>query len=296
VTTAQNVIDKIRGHRLLAGISEQRDKLSTAYFVGAPELRLTYSLTGIGPGTRLSIGQTVFHVWSVTAAGLVVSVAAGEDGSPDQDAAVNSIVRVNPRYTDWAIFNEINSDLAALSAEGLFRMNTYEFDYNTQFDAFDLPLTDLQQEYELRYQTPSSRRDWPRLPKQYWRIDRNANLTDFPSGLSLRLYAALPANGYKVRLTYQAPFTPLASATSDLSTTGLPTTAYRLLEVGAVVSLAAPREMKRTQGESQPNPRRQEQIPSGGALRAYQGVAEQRRQWISEERGRLLQQWPVRGD
>lgn len=289
MTTGQQVIDRVRSD--LLGGSEQRDKLSSAYFAGGSLLSLTYSVQGIGPGTRLGVGQNVFHVWNLAGA-LQVNVAAGEDGAPDVDAPLNTMVRVNPRYTDWAIFNEINNELAALSTLGLFQMKTHEFTYNSQFDAFNLPVTDLQREYELTYQTPSTRRDWPRLNRPRWRVDRNANLTDFPQGIALHLFAGLHS-GYKVRFTYEAPFTPLANPAADVTTTGLPASAVDLLVLGAFINLAAPREVKRNQGEAQPNPRRQEQIPSGGMLRAYQGVQARHDRRVSEERARLRALWPV---
>src|SRR5262245_30917117 len=293
MTTAQNLIDHVRA-RLLSGLSEQRNQLAAPYTAGTGTLTLQHAVTGIGPNSRLSIGQTVFHVWSITPAG-VATVLAGEDGSPDVNAVSGAPVRVNPRFTDFQVFQEINRDLADLSTQGLFQMKTKELVYDAAFDAFDVAaVTDLQQEYELYYQTPSTRRQWVRLAKQLWRVERNADLTDFPSGLALRIFRRLHT-GYKIRLLYKAPFTQLAAATSDMTTTALPTTAYDLPELGAFIALAWVREVKRNLTEAQPEPRRQGAAPPGGMLRAPQGVAELRRRRISDERARLHEQWSTRG-
>jgi len=293
MATGQTLVDNVRA-RLLSGISEQRNRLAENYVAGSGTLTLEFPTTGIGPGTRLSVGQSVFYVWSSPASGVVV-VQAAEDGSPDENHNDGETVRVNPRFTDYRIFQEVNTDLADLSAQGLFQMKTKEFTYNSQFEAFDLTgVSDLQQEYEIYAELPGSRKEWKRLDKLRWRVERTANIVDFPSGLALRIFSQLH-NGYLVRLLYKAPFTPLATAAANMTTTGLPATAYDLPELGAFVTLVGPREVKRNMGEGQPEPRRQEQIPSGGLLRAAQFAAVQRRQRISAERARLHEQWSTRG-
>lgn len=295
MTTGQNVVDKVRA-RLLSGLSEQRNKLGALYTAGDPTITLQFPATGIGPQSRLSIGQTVFHVWSITPAG-VATIQAGEDGSPDATPTypVGTLVRVHPRFTDYQVFQEINTDIADLSALGLFQMKPKEFTYNSQFDAFDLAgVTDLGQEYEVFAETPSSRKEWLRLDKTKWRVERLASTTDFPSGLALRIFQPLH-NGYKIRLLYKAPFTPLATVSADMTTTGLPTTAYDIPELGAFAALAWVREAKRNMTEAQSEPRRQQAAPSGGMLRSAQAALAQRQRRISSERARLHEQWPTRG-
>lgn len=296
--TVADTIAKTRS-RLLSGVSEQRNRLIAPYTAGSGTLSFEFPMTAISAGTRLSVGQTVFHVYSVNVGAMTAAVQAGEDGSPDVNAATGDVVRINPRFPDWRIYQEINNDLNDLTGRGLFQMKTHELTYTSQFDAFDLPLTDLLAEYAVRFEDPSTRRDWFYLNRPNWRVERNSNTTDFPSGLALHLLSArggyFPVTGYTVQLLYKAPFTPFTAVTDDLADSGLPSTAFDLLELGAFVNLVAPRELKRNMGESQPNPRRQEEIPSGGVLRAYQGVAAQRERRIATELARLVQQWPVRG-
>lgn len=295
--TAGTLVDLVRG-KLLSGISEQRNRLAMDYTAGSEELNLEFPTTGIGPGTRLSIGQSVFHTWSVNQSSGVVSVAAGEDGSPDGNLTTGSMVRVNPRFTDWAIFREINTELSDLSASGLYQMQTFEFIYTTDKDAFEIPVTDLQEPYAVAYQDPSTRKSWPYLPRPYWRLERESNTTDFPSGLALHFldgYDVLgPHSAYKVRLLYRAPFTVFATTADLVSSTGLPSTATDIVQLGATLRLVAPREIKRNFTESQPNPRRGEEVPSGGAQRSWAGTASLRQARIVAEAARLAKQFPTR--
>lgn len=290
MTTCQDLINQVRGD-LLSGVSEQRNRLAQPYTAGGASLTLEFATTGIGVGTRLSVGQTVFTVVDVNTPAKVVSVIAGEDGSPDVNASTGAGVRVNPRFPDYRVFREINNELRAL-APRLFQMKTFETTYSTALDGYDIPVTDLLLEYRVRYRTPSTRKEWPYLPRINWRLERNADLTDFPSGQCLHLLGVGLHSGFPMQLLYKAAFTPFAAVTDNVTVTGLPASAEDLLTIGAFIRMAATREIKRNLTESQPDPRRYEEVPSGGMLRAYQGAVELQRQRINEEIDKLRRAYP----
>jgi hypothetical protein len=291
MATAQTLIDGTRS-RLLSGVAESRNRLVTTHTIGTGTVALEFDTLGISAGTRLGIGLSVFHVFSCDPVSRVASVVV-DDGSADVTYTAGTLVRVNPRFTDYRIFTEINNDLADLAGRGLYQMKPYEFTYTSDRDAFNLPLTDLLEEYALWFETPGARRDWKRLDRMRWRIERLANTTDFSSGVALKIFQALN-NGYKARLHYKAPFVPFAAVTDDVTTTGLPSSGYDLPELGAAMSLLSAREVKRSFIETQADPRRSEQVPAGGMLRAYQGLSVERNRRIATELARLNKQWPVR--
>lgn len=292
MTTAQDWVNRIRG-RVLSGVTEWRNKLATGYTAPGTTLSLTYDASGIGTGTRVAIGQTIFVV--LERIGNSLTVVGGEDGSPDVSATSGALVQINPRFPDWHIFTELSDGLASLSPR-LWQMKPYEFSYDGGFGAFDLTgVTDLLSEYQVQYQLPGSTRSWLRLPKQYWRVDRNANTTDFPSGNALRIDTPL-FHGYKVRFLYKSTISPFAAVTDNVTVTGLATTAYDIPPLAAFVRLAAGRELKRAFIESQPDPRSQEEVPPSSMLRAYQGIAALLEQRIGQEMEKLAHQWPERSD
>lgn len=290
--TGQNVIDRART-LLLMGINEQFNKLAGAYTAGNTTVSLTYPIESVGHGARLGIGQNVFIVWDADRPSKIATVTGGQEGSTDINLSNGAIVRVNPRYTDFQLFTTLNQDLADLTARGLFQMKVHEFTYVSTRNAYDLPV-DLLAPYALSYQTPDTHKDWPYLPVPHWRVERNANTTDFPSGTALHLFAHLH-NGYKVRLQYKAPFVPLAAVTDTVgSVSGLPTTAADLPELGIATRLLPMREAKRNYIESQANPRKDSEVPPGSMLRAAQGVTVVRERRINAEIARLRAQFPDR--
>lgn len=281
---------------LLSGRQEERNVLAAPYTDGSGILQFSYALGGIVPGVRLSVGTTTFYVLSVSNSSLSATVLAAQEGSADTVAATGALVRVAPRFTDFEIFTALNADLADLSGPGtgLFQIKTAELTYSDAAIGYDLgTITDLIDIYDVRYQNRGTFSDWPRIPKMGWRLDRYADTTVFPSGLALQVFG--PAmGGLKVRVLYRAGFGALLSENTDVSTTGLPATAYDLPPLGAALRIASSREIKRSFTEAQGDTRRAAEVPAGAALSALRGVAAQREQRIQSEAQRLMARYPDR--
>ena len=137
MTTVNDWVTTTRS-TLMSGYVENRNKLSVAYTKGGTTLTFSYPPDGIRPGARLSIGTNTFYVWTVS--GQQATVSAAEDGSTDQDAAVGSLVRVSPRFTDDEIVKALGADLNDLSspANGLFGIGTVDLTYNAILKGYDL--------------------------------------------------------------------------------------------------------------------------------------------------------------
>lgn len=290
--TGQNVIDRART-LLLMGVNEQFNTLSGSYTAPATTVTLTYTIESVGRGARLGIGQNVFIVFDADRTSKIATVQGGQEGSTDVNLPAGTLVRVNPRYTDFQLFTALNHDLADLTGRGLFQMKSFEFTWLSTRNAYDLPV-DLTSPYSLRYETPDTHKDWPYLPSHLWRVERNANTTDFASGTALHLFEHLH-NGYKARLQYKAPFVPLTAVSDNVaSVSGLATEALDLLELGIASRLLPMREAKRNYVESQANPRRDSEVPSGAMLRAAAGVNQVRERRIAAEVARLRAKFPDR--
>jgi hypothetical protein len=293
MTTVQNWVDKTRGS-LISGFSEQRNKLASAYTAGSGTMTFTYALGNIQAGARLSIGTNTFYVWSASGATAVVS--GGEEGSTDANAAINSIVRVNPHFTDNDIWNALSDDLNDLSSptNGLYGIGTVDLTYNPVLIGFDLgSIADsVLDVYEIKYLTPGPSHDNKRIATDMWRLNRNANTTSqFPSGFGIQLYQpGYP--GYNLRVVYKSVLTMPGALSTNVSVSGLQPSAYDLPPIGAALRLMAGREIKRNFTESQGDTRRATEVPPGAVTQSSVGLARLRQSRISAEAARLDALYP----
>lgn len=293
MTTVQDWIESTRS-LLMSGQQGERNSLAAPYVAGSGTLAFSGSLGGIVPGVRLSVGTDTFYVRSVTPAGLTASVFGGQEGTTDANASTGALVWVGPRFTDAEILGALQAELSDLSGpgNGLFAMASLELTYATGIVGYDLAgVTDLIDVYELRAQASGAALDWPAIPKQFWRLDRSSNAALFPSGLALSIFT--PAwGGLKVRVVYRRGFTAPATTATDVSTTGLPTTAYDIPPLGAALRLVAPREIKRNFTEGQGDTRRSAEVGAGAVAGSYRGIAALRAARIQSEAERLMARWP----
>jgi len=284
-----DILDRARAN-LTARAREEVNTLAVAYTAGSGTMTFTYPVGGITPGSRISVGLNTLHVWSVDAAG-TATVSGGWDGSTDANAAAGAVVRVNPRFTDSELLAAVNDDLADLSAQGLYQMRTVDVTFNPVVEGYDLP-GDVLEVYEVRYQTPGPYKDWPRIPKVSWRVERNQSTTDFPSGTALHLFAG-GYPGFTVRVLFKSGFTAVSSPTQDLAaTTGLPVTAVDLPPLGVALRLGYPWEARRNYPDAQGDTRRAAEVPPGAVLGGLRGLAALRAARIQAEVGRLAARYP----
>jgi hypothetical protein len=293
MATVQDWIESTRS-LLMSGQQGERNSLATPYTPGDPTLTLTGSLGGIVPGVRLAIGTNTFYVRSVSQAGLSATVFGAQEGTTDAAAAAGALVWVGPRFTDAEILGALLSELSDLSGpgNGLFAMASVDVTYANGIIGYDLTgVTDLIDVYELRAQASGTGRDWPAVPKQQWRLDRASNTTVFPSGLALSIFAPAWA-GLIVRVVYRRGFTAPTTTATDLTTTGLPATAWDIPPLGAALRLVAPREIKRNFTEAQGDTRRSSEVSAGSVQGSYRGIAALRAARIQSEAERLMARWP----
>jgi len=292
MTTGNDWIGTTRSY-LMNGYAENRNKLAVAYTAGGSTLTFSYTPDGIRAGARLSIGLNTFYVWSVE--NQVAHVSGGEDGSIDANAAVGSIVRVAPRFTDDEIWKALSGDLNDLSSpsSGLFGIGTVDLTYNAIVNGYDLgPVSDsLLSIYEVKYLTPGPQLDNPRIHTNGWRLNRNALTTQFPSGLSMQLFEpAYP--GYNLRVVYRSLLTMPTTTLANVSSTGLLPSAQDLPPIGAAIRLMSGREIKRNFTEGQGDTRRASEVPPGAIMQSSRNLQILRQQRIAAEAARLDALYP----
>lgn len=297
MTTASDLVELTRNRYLLGGASEQRNRLAADYTAGGTTLSFTYPLNGIQQGQTISVGLNTFYVWSVNSSQQTATVSGGQRGSTDANATTGDVVTVNPHWSNFEIFNALNEELAALSAPatGLFQMRQTEITYNPSLIGYDLPgVTDVTDIYEVRYTQPDQYRATPRLGRSDFRLERGYLVGENSSTLSLKLLNGYITSGQTITVLYRAPFTPFATISSNITTTGLPTSAYDLPPMGAAIRLGAGREIRRNDMTVQGDTRRATEVTPGAVAGSWRGLMMLRQQRITDEVSRLLAQYPPR--
>lgn len=276
---------------ILASTREERNKLAADITTPATTLTLSYPIGQITRGTKLSIDLEDIYVWD--ASGLSVSAMdRGQWGSTAAAHALNTPIHVNPKFSNWEIFNALNDELNSLSApaNGLYRVSTTELEYNPVISGYAYTDTDILSVMEVRYGVPGPSREF--LISESW--EYSSNLSDeFAGGSAIFVRDAIV--GQPVLIKGKFSFTPLAATlATDLSTTGLPTTAYDILPIGAAWRLTAGLESARNFTTGQGDTRRANEVPPGSNLGGSREWGRLRELRIREEASRLAVKYPAR--
>lgn len=294
-TTLADVINQTR-RLILTGRREERNRLTADISAGAASLDIDFPAGGITTGTRLAIDLEHFYVWSIT--GTTVTADPAQEGTTAAAHAAASIIRVNPRQSDFDILNAANDTLRELSSPGagLYSIKEAALTYDPNFVGYDLVgATNVADILDVYYQLPSNQQQWVRVPKRQYRLERASDLTMFPSGFNLTFFSGFAANtGQPIRVSYKSTFAPLAAYTDNVETvTGLQCTAHDLLWIGAAIRLTDSREIDRNQTASQGDVRRASEVPAGAVMNSYRGLAIRWQQRVSSEAARLARAYPT---
>jgi hypothetical protein len=291
LTTAADWVIETEQH-LTAGSRQELNKLNGAISTttgGTGSMTLAFDLGSIKPGAELSVDLEDFHVWATP--GQTVTVERGVNGTTPAAHADGSLVYVKPRSSKFSILRAINQSLLSMSSAGMYHMTTVEVTFNPNTAGYDLAgVTSIEDVYKVEYRVTGQTADWREVHEWSW--DREANITDFASGFSLRLGQG--QSGQAVRVHYKQPFVQFTALTDNVTTTLLPASAYDMPPVGAAARLVGPREVGRNYTGSQGDTRRAEEVPSRAVAAS---AADLWRLWdrrLGEELMDLAQRYPVR--
>jgi hypothetical protein len=290
-TLVSNWIGLTRAHLQGTSRDEMNSLGASIAAAGTATATFTAPLGGIVKNALVSVDLEVIQVTNTATP--TVNIARGLHGSTATTHANAAPVLVDPRFTDWAVFQALNDELASLSspANGLYQILTADV-AATAATGYTLALTNFVDILDIRsqgYDTSSAY--WPRIRR--YTVERDANVASFPGGVNLILYETPPV-GRTMHIRYKGEFTLLAAAlTTDVSTSGLPVTAWDIPPLGAAARLLMGRESRRSSMDAAPEPRQATDVPAGAARSAAQGLMALRNQRIKEEAARLKQRHPA---
>jgi len=315
-TTFGDLIEKVY-RRVMGGIRERTVQLSGAITDVQTSVTVTGAQAGsIAPGVILSCELELMYVTAWNSSSGVATVTRGYYGSVPNNHNDGTIIYLNPRYSRYDIGVAINDDLRSLSSptNGLFRVGVAELTYNPVFAGYDLGAlpSNFIDILEVRYRIAPPYRTFPPIKK--WKVIRwepNGGVTDpvFPSGRGLVIYeSGWP--GLPIYVTYSAPFirftdtadsvlntpatndeAPPYNGYSTATVQNLTPTMLDLPPLGAEIDLTLPREISRNFMESQPDPRKAQEVTPGAIAGSVNALMSRRMSRINEEADRLQRQY-----
>lgn len=285
-------------------VSSQRDlavQLATSYTAGSGIMTIQgVSAQSIAQGAILSIDLEVFYVLGITPTTGVVQVIPGYQGSIETNHAAGTLVFIDPKFTYFDIAVAINDDLADLSSpdNGIFQIASSAITFNPTYSGYDLgsptAVPALPANFidivEIRYRIPTPTHNFPLLAN--YKVARNVNDPIFPSGNGLIIYeSAYP--GMPMYCTWFAPLGQFENLSDNVvTTTGLQPSAIDIPVLGAAIRLVEGREVKRNFIETQPDPRKAQEVPPGAVMNSVNGWVRRRNSRIDAEADRIRRQYP----
>lgn len=284
--TAQNLIDKARLHLQLR---DEVQTLNEALDASETGVDIATQLGGIQAGAVIAIDQELMLVQSVSS--LTATVVRGWWGSTAATHNTGANIFVNPSFSDFQLFQELNNVLDSLPGHGVYQMKSLELTYNAAIDGYNLTgLTDVLDIYAVHYQDTGPQLRWPEV--RNWRLMRNAETDDFASGMALILNESAQS-GRQLRVIYKAPFVAFTATTTDAQTTvGLAASQNRILPLGVAYNVLQQREARRAAPDRQGDSRRAGEIPPGHQLTAARGFRDLYERAIAEEAAILHGKYP----
>ena len=279
------LIEEVR-RLIFTGQREERNKLSTAITASDVALTAIYPMGGIQKGAKLSIDLEDMYVWDISSQ--TATVERGQYGSTAASHLINSVINVNPKFSNWEIFNAINTEIDALSSpvNGLYQVTTTQLDYTPVTQGYDFPGTGVFDIIEVRYSIPGPSEEW--IISTDWELSNSVSTSDFPSGRALFIRDAYP--NFPVMVKAKIPYTQIDASMAAT----IPDIPSDLLAVAAAWRLTAPREIKRNFDEVQGDTRRAAEVPPGANLGGSRELGRLRKERIHEEAARLRQLYPMR--
>lgn len=274
---------------LLSGQREERNKLAGPIGTSDTSMTILYPLNQISRGAKLSIDLEDMYVWD--ASGLIISaVDRGQWGSFPAAHTANTVMHVNPKFSNWEIYNAINDEITSLSSpvNGLYYVTSYALDYNPVITGYSFPF-EILDVLDIWYSIPGA--SLTSIYSSDWEFVRNAG-ADFSGNSALFIRDAFPNQPVNIRAKVAYPQLSLSMTFNTTTAGAIPEEVLDILSLGAAWRLSAGLETARNYTTAQGDTRRAGEVPPGAALGGSREWGRLREQRIREEASRLSEKYP----
>lgn len=291
MTTMRDLCADTR-RQVYGGLTDQMNVIAESAAANATELKMTLDITGITAGKVITSGLNVWYVTGSDAASKTVYVIPGYDNSRKDAVTANDFVYVNPRVTDWFLFNQINNEIRRLGSSdtGLYRVAAWTLPVDTVWQTYDIPvdIPAFLGMLRVRYGVVGSTDTWVDVPSRFVK-------QQFSDGVSRITLGVCPPASSNIEFTYKAPFTIAADLDADIvADCGIPESMLDIPVLGAAFRLIRTNESQRNQITSQGDSRRPNEVQSMSNLQTSNLMERDYEKRVREEANRLLRLFPYR--
>ena len=295
MTTVTEAVEATFEH-LYGGYRPAYNLLNGTITSGATTLVTELPTSGIAAGGFLAIDDELLLVKDVNAATKTVTVVRGFRATTAAAHSDDAIIEVNPRFPRHRVKAALRTEIRSWP-ESLYRVTSVNLDTVSGTSGYDLAgipsdfysLLDVQ----LGPRTASNRVDWTRAGYQ---LVRGADTAAFPSGAGIVLTSTIPGEARDFRVTVSVPFdTEVWENDTDLEEDcGLAASMVDIPPLGAAARLMVGRDVARSFGEGQGEPRHAEEVPAGFAGSIATFLRRETNRRIAEESAKLAALYPIR--
>ena len=282
--------------------SNTRTELDAIHTVIAADditIRLKYQTDGIRTGSYISLadGTNPPETMYVHARnGEYATVQRGMDGSSGYAWAAGTDIEVEPRFTDYQIFEAVKDAIRALpdNLHGTSTITTTVSSTSDKAINYDFSSTGFLHVLQA-LRTPRAGED--RWLRANVKVYKNSNTTDFPSGYSLVVQEGLE-KAVTLQLTYAHPFVTgtLDLGTDLVSTVKMNAQMQDIPSLGAAASLVLSEESTRLDLHAAGDSRSDAAVVAGDRVRYSMVLQAQYDRRVSQEARRLMAEYGVRMD
>jgi hypothetical protein len=282
-TTVQNTIAEIK--RQVYGTTQLvLNKINANIDTTATTFTFTYDLGNIARNAYIGIGDEVCYVWSTNPTARTAVVERAMLGTTATTHAINDLAEVAPRFPNVHIRNQLEREIRSWEPT-LYTIRSQSYTVGANASMIDLAsTTGLIHPLEV-YHAPRSGSDQP-FPAKF-RFGRDLSATHASSGNAIFFDAKPGAIYYQVVYAGAFSLADMSDATDLVATAGLQPSMLDLAALGTAWRLLATQDVKRTQTEAQPEPRRAEEVPVGMISQTAEILRRIRASRLAEEADKL---------
>jgi hypothetical protein len=291
-STLANLVDEVLLN--LNGYTMRQDRTT----------HLTASLTSSGLSLSLgsvsNIGKGVVEIddeliWvdtydRVSSTATAAPYGRGYQGSTAASHTTNTKVTISPTFPKLSIKRAINDTIKATFPQ-LYGVARTTFSLTATQSTYAVP-ADVQTVLAVSWDTPGPTGEW--MPVRDWRSDPQANTTAYPTGQTISIYDRITP-GRTVQVVYTKEPSSLTNNNDVFeSVTGLPSSCKDVIVYGASYRLASFIDPGRLTFTSAEADQADSKIQYGSGSNAARFMLALYQQRLSEEAGKLRDQYPVR--
>ena len=235
MTAYDDFVDSL--NMMMQGFTGQQDQVThlTEPLTNTDSSVTVFDTSRITAGSTIEVGSELLHVQAVDSGSSTVTFSPFGRGYRGTTAAahdLNDRLAVSPVVPRFVVERAVDDAVRGTWPQ-LFGVSTTEFVYTAAKSTYSLPAGAVKV-LAVSWDTLGPTEEW--TPVRRYRVDANADPTDFASGSSLSIYDPIvPGRTVRVVYTHQpAPFT----SGEQFTDTGLQDSAQDVVRYGAAYRLA----------------------------------------------------------